>query len=81
MVLLEPFFLLGYYFGMNWETYYNFPVSYKRWLIKRIETEIQKASKNNADIPSKAMHQNTPDARALAGKHRPVTPNKLMRFT
>jgi hypothetical protein len=33
-IILEPFFLLGYYFGMNWETYYNFPVAYKRWLIK-----------------------------------------------
>jgi hypothetical protein len=79
-VLLEPFFLLGYYFGMNWETYYNFPVAYKRWLIKRIETEIQK-SNGKGNIPSKAMHQNTPDARALTGKHRPIAPAKLQRFT
>ena len=32
-VILEPFFLLGYYFGMNWKTYYNLPVQYKKWLI------------------------------------------------
>ncbi len=80
-IILEPFFLLGYYFGMNWETYYNFPVAYKRWLIKRIEKEIQKAGKSGKDIPSKAMHHNTPDARALTNKTRPVAPAKLQRFT
>ena len=66
---------------MSWETYYNFPVAYKKWLIKRIEKEIQKAGKNNGNIPSKAMHHNTPDARALTGKTRPVAPSKLQRFT
>jgi hypothetical protein len=79
--LLEPFFLLGYYFGMDWNTYYNFPIAYKRWLIKRIEKEIQQAHKQGNDIPSKAMHQNTPDARAWTGKTRSTVPSKLTRFT
>lgn len=81
MVLLEPFFLLGYYFGMDWETYYNYPVMYKRWLVKRIEKEITKAHDAQSDIPSRAMHQNTPDARALAGRTRAQVPSKLTRFT
>ena len=81
MVLLEPFFLLGYYFGMNWETYYNFPVAYKRWLIKRIETEINKAHDAQKDIPSKGVHHNTPDARAITGKTRHQVPHKLQRFS
>lgn len=66
---------------MNWETYYNFPVAYKRWLIGRIEKEIKRATEKNADIPSKGMHHNTPDARAIAGRTRPVAPSKLQRFT
>ncbi len=66
---------------MDWNTYYNFPVAFKRWLIKRIEREIQSAHKQGSDIPSKAMHQNTPDARAWSGKNRVNPPAKLMRFT
>ena len=80
-VLLEPFFLLGYYFGMNWETYYNFPVAYKHWLIKRIGKEVSKAQEAQSDIPSRGMHQNTPDARAIAGRSRTTVPSKLTRFT
>lgn len=72
--------MLGYYFGMDWETYYNFPVAYKKWLIKRIEKEVQRAH-GKGDIPSKGMHQNTPDARALTGRSRPIAPAKLQRFT
>lgn len=66
---------------MDWDTYYNFPISYKRWLIKRIEKEINKANTKGGEIPSKAMHHNTPDARAIAGRNRPVAPAKLQRFT
>jgi len=80
-VLLEPFFLLGYYFGMDWNTYYNYPIAYKRWLIKRIEKEINKAHEAQNDIPSKAPHHNTPDVRSLTGKTRSQVPHKLQRFT
>lgn len=70
---------------MSWETYYNFPVSYKKWLIERINKEIQEAAEANkqggANVPSKAAHHNSPDLRALSGKHRSITPAKLRRFT
>ena len=66
---------------MDWNTYYNFPLVYKRWLIKRIEKEINKASEKGNDIPSKAMHHNTPDVRSLTGKYRSQVPSKLQRFT
>lgn len=66
---------------MDWNTYYNFPIAYKRWLIKRIEQEIQKAHDAQSDIPSKAVHHNTPDVRALTGKTRHQVPSKLTRFT
>ena len=81
-VLLEPFFLLGYYFGMSWETYYHFPVAYKRWLVKRIEKEIKQAQQAQSDIPTKAPHHNTPDVRQLSGKTKWHAPNaKGQRFT
>jgi hypothetical protein len=80
-VYLEPFFLLGYYFGMSYTDYKNFPVSYKVWLIKRINTEITKASEQQNDIPAKGAHNHTPDMRALTQKSRTNVPAKLQRFT
>lgn len=79
-VLLEPFFLLGYYFGMTWEDYYNFPVSYKRWLIERIKKEIEKGKDNGNEL-TKGTHHNDPQTRALLGRSRPEAPARLRRFT
>ncbi len=67
-VLLEPMFLLGYYFGMDVKTFYHFPIRYRKWLVERIATEISKATDNKADIPTKGAHHNPPQVRALAGK-------------
>lgn len=80
-VYLEPFFLLGYYFGMTWTDYKTFPVSYKIWLIKRINEEIQKSSEKQSDIPAKGAHNHTPDMRSLTQKARTTVPAKLQRFT
>lgn len=78
---MEPFFILGYYFGMTWETYYEYPVAYKKWLIERINAEINKAVNNKADIPSKAPHHNTPPVRAMTGKAKQFVNPKTHRFT
>lgn len=72
--------MLGYYFGMNWETYYSFPVLYKSWLIKRIEKEMKRASEQGNDLPHKGAHANDPHTRALLGKAHPHAPPKLRRF-
>lgn len=67
---------------MDWNTYYNFPVTYKRWLINRINTEIKRASDHNSDTPSKAAHHNSPDIRSMAGKTKQFGQNgKTQRFT
>lgn len=80
--ILEPFFLLTYYGGMDWNTYYNFPVAYRNWLVKRIEKEIIKSQEKQSDIPSKAPHHNSEDIRALTGKFRTQTSSaKHTRFT
>jgi hypothetical protein len=67
---------------MDWETYYNFPVVYKRWLIKRINDEIKRAVDNKSDTPSKAAHHNSPDLRSMTGKTKQFGQNgKSQRFT
>lgn len=81
MVLLEPMFLLGYYYGMSIPEYMDFPVRYKRWLIERINTEIKKATEKQADIPSKAPHHNSADLRSLTGKARQFVNPRTQRFT
>ena len=79
---MEPFFLLGYYFGMSWKEYYHFPVAYRHWLLKRINQELEKASKNDPSVPpgSKGAHDNTSDIRSMLGKQRETVPAKLRRF-
>ena len=79
-ILLEPFFLLGYYFGMTWQDYYSLPVSYKSWLIQRIKKEIERGSDKGNEL-TKAAHHNDPTTRALAGRHRADAPARLRRFT
>ena len=82
MIWLEPYFLLGYYFGMDWNTYLQYPVFYRKWLIERINKEIKSASEQGADIPSKAPHDNTAEIRHLSNKMKQnVTSAKLQRFT
>lgn len=69
-ILLEPWFLLHYYGGMSTDEYLRLPVMYKRWFIQRINNEIKKASEQGNDIPSKGVHDNAPDIRAMTGKFR-----------
>ena len=59
-----------YYGGMTTDEYLRLPVSYKRWLIQRINKEIQRAHEQGGDIPSKGAHDNMPDVRAMSGKFR-----------
>lgn len=74
-------FLLGYYYGMDTTTFYNFPVAYRRWLIERINKEVTKAVEAGADIPTKGAHHNDPNLRAMLGKPRQFGMNgKTTRF-
>ena len=80
---MEPFFLLGYYFGMDWNTYYRFPVTYKRWLIERINTEIKSAHSTKSVPQDKSPQSNTDDIRALVGTTRTAgtSSSRMHRFT
>lgn len=80
-IILEPFFTLFYYGGFQWNEFYHFPVSYRRWLIKRIEKEIQRATEKDGDIPDKTLEHNTPQLRQLTGKFKPFVNAKNHRFT
>jgi hypothetical protein len=79
-MILEPAFLLMYYGGFLWRETYHLPVSYKRWFIDRIVKELKRTDEEGATA-SRALHQNTPDVRALQGKAREQTPSRLRRFT
>lgn len=82
-ILLEPFFLLGYYFGMSWSDYKTFPLTYRKWLVHRIDKEIGKAAKAGNDIAHKAPHGNPPDLRELTGKVKTFGSQnaRMQRFT
>ncbi len=81
-ILLEPFFILSYYAGFTWSDYLNFPVRYKKFYIERINEEINKASENKSDIPTKSPMHNSSDIRAMTGKVKTATSSaKLQRFT
>lgn len=80
LLILEPAFNLMYYGGFLWRETYNMPVSYKRWFIERINKEITRSNESNAP-QSKALHQNTPDVRAMQNKARSQVPSRLRRFT
>lgn len=79
-LILEPAFLLMYYGGFLYRETYNLPVSYKRWFIDRVVKELNRTSEDGS-AQSRALHQNSPDVRALQGKAREQTPSRLRRFT
>jgi hypothetical protein len=68
-----------YYGGFLYGEAYNLPVSYRRWFIERLSKELNKDGEKNT--PTKALHQNTPDVRALQGMARQQVPSRLRRFT
>lgn len=74
-----------YYGGFLYKECYELPVVYKRWFIDRIVKELNKGSTSEGgDNPqplTKALHQNTPDVRALQNKARSQVPSRLRRFT
>ena len=79
IVIMEPFFDLSYYGGVSWETYYNWPIAYKRWYLKRLNKEIERAHKSGEqDMVSKAAHHNDPVTREMMNK-RPFVPHNLKR--
>lgn len=69
-----------YYGGFLYREAYNLPVSYKRWFVDRIGKELQKSSEKGSS-QSRALHQNTPDVRAMQGNVRAQVPSRLRRFT
>ena len=46
-ILLEPFYLLNQHLkgGMDWNTYINFFVSYRIWLLNRIKEDLTEQAK------------------------------------
>ena len=70
-----------YYMGFSYVEAYNIGIWQRRWFIERIQKEIKNANEKGDATPTHAAHQNTPDARAMMGRHRSMVPAKLRRFT
>lgn len=70
-----------YYGGFTWTEVSTMPVAYKRWFIERISKELSRGAETGQNPPTKALHQNSPDTRALQGYTRDVAPSRLRRFT
>jgi len=78
-----------YYGGFLYKEAYNLPVPYKRWFIERIVKELNKGSGKGdggddggtGGGASRALHQNSPDVRAMQNRQRPQSPSRLRRFT
>jgi hypothetical protein len=79
LIVLEPTFLLMYYGGFLYTEAYNLPVAYRKWFVERIGKEISKKGSENP--PTRALHQDTPEARALLGRTRDQSPSRLRRFS
>lgn len=69
-----------YYCGFTFRETYALPVAYKQWFIERVSKELKSGQDNDAHT-SRALHHNTPDARALMGQARAQMPSRLRRFT
>ena len=46
-IMLEPFYLLNQHLkgGMDWNTYFNFHISYRKWLMQRIAKDLEEQAK------------------------------------
>jgi hypothetical protein len=83
-LILEPTFLLMYYGGFTYREAFNLPVPYKRWFIERIVKELNKGRGEDDDpqpiAPSRALHENSPEMRAMQNLTRTSSPSRLRRF-
>lgn len=69
-----------YYMGFSYWECYNIAIQYRRWFINRLNKELQRGSEKE-NTPTRAMHQNDAQTRALLGMQRSETPSRLRRFT
>lgn len=65
---MEEVFNLVCYLGLGWNEARSLPVAYRRWLIQRINKEIEKqANDGDGESTLRPAHQNTPFARQMQG--------------
>jgi len=66
---------------MSWETFYDFPISYRRWIMKRLNKELREAQEaGQQPMPSKGAQHNDPALRQAMGNPHPHAPHSLKRF-
>jgi len=70
-----------YYGGFTYTEARSMPMRYRTWFIDRIQTEFKKASDKGNEAPTKALHMNGPEERAMMGMSRTNAPSRMRRFT
>lgn len=66
--------------GFTYWGAFKLPIWQRIWFIQRLNTEFSKANKEQ-QAATRAAHHNTPDMRAMQGRHHPQAPARLRRFT
>jgi hypothetical protein len=66
--------------GFTYSEVYHLPIWQRVWFLERLNKELKQASEKDSSA-SRALHQNSPDMRAMQGRHREQVPAKLRRFT
>jgi len=79
-MFLEQIFALMYYMGFTYAEAYTLPIWQRHWFIERTNKELKQASDQDSGA-SRALHQNTNEARSMYGRARNQVPAKLRRFT
>jgi len=79
-VFLEQIFALMYYMGFTYTEAYTLPIWQRHWFIKRTNQELKQASEQDNGA-SRALHQNTGEARSMYNRARSQVPAKLRRFS
>lgn len=69
-----------YYGGFTFSEAWKLPVAYRKWFIERILKELKGKSENDSP-PTKALHANDEQTRAMQGMTRTSSPSRLRRFT
>jgi len=69
-----------YYMGFSYWECYNIPITYRSWFITRLNKELKKGNEKE-NTPTRALHQNDAQTRALMGLQRGETPARLRRFS
>lgn len=76
--MLDEIFTLMYYLGFSYCDSYQLPIFKRKWFIKRFIKEVTPKD-DNANVPVKATHLQSPETNIFKSASRTFSPNRLNR--